>query len=63
MISEYTYLGDRSTVDPYKGRQCNGVRKPNGKCIRGKNGNMLVSFQETLVVVQARLLRKIKRPT
>ena len=63
MINEYVYLGDRSTGVLYKGQQCKGVRRADGKCIRGKNGNMLVSFHKTLVVVQARLLRKIKRPT
>ena len=61
MINEYQYLGDRSTAEPYKGQPCNAVRRADGKCIRGKNGNMLVSFYETLVVVQARLLRKTKK--
>lgn len=61
MMYEYVYLGDRSTAALYKGRQCNAVRRADGKCVRGKNGNMIVVFDDKLVVVQARLLRKIKR--
>jgi hypothetical protein len=58
---EYVYLGDRSTAQLYKGQKCKAVFRADGKCIRGKNGNMLVSFREVQVVVQARLLRKIKK--
>jgi hypothetical protein len=60
-MNEYTYIGDRSTSSVYKGRTCRAIRRNDGKCIRGKNGNMLVSFENNIVVVQARLLRKIKR--
>jgi hypothetical protein len=58
---EYTYLGDRLTAPEHKGRLCTAVRRPDGKCIRGKNGNMLIRWEngETCVVI-ARLLRKIK---
>jgi hypothetical protein len=63
MMYDYVYLGDRSTAELYKRQQCNAVRRADGKCIRGKNGNMIVVFHEKPVVVQARLLRKIKRPT
>ena len=55
----YRYLGDRLTDPKYKGQQCEAVRNVNGKCIRGRNGSMLVSFSGTTVVVIARLLRKI----
>jgi hypothetical protein len=59
---EYTYLGDRNTDPVYKGQACAAVRR-NGKCIRGKNGNMLVRFLDGRTVnVVARLLRKIKPP-
>lgn len=55
----YKYLGDRYT-DPFlKGKTCEAVRRPDGKCIRGKNGSMLVSFEGVKVVVIGRLLRKI----
>jgi hypothetical protein len=56
----YKYLGDKNTDLNLKGRTCTAIRK-NGKCIRGKNGNMLVKFNngEQHVVI-ARLLRKIK---
>ena len=57
---EYVYLGDRNTDPVYKKRHCRAVRQ-NGKCIRGKNGNMLVQFEDgTTVNVVARLLRKRK---
>jgi hypothetical protein len=58
---EYTYLGDRLTAPRFKGQPCRAVRRKDGKCIRGKNGSMLVMFAggETAVVI-GRLLRKIK---
>lgn len=59
-MNEYIYIGDRNTWDFYKGRSCKAVRRPDGKCIRGKNGNMLVDFDGNEAVVVARLLRKIK---
>lgn len=58
---EYIYLGDRNTDLLYKQRRCAAVRR-NGKCIRGRNGNMLVCFEDgRMVNVVARLLRKIKK--
>jgi hypothetical protein len=60
---EYKYLGDRLTSHQYKGQLCRAVRIK-GKCIRGKNSNMLVTFQDgSTAVVLARLLRKIKPGT
>lgn len=56
----YIYLGDRNTDPALKNRPCTAVHCSKGKCIRGKNGNMLVSFGNTLHVVVARLLRKTK---
>lgn len=62
-MMEYTYQGDRFTDPKLKGLQCQAVRK-NGKCIRGKNGNMLVKFSnDQTAVVLARQLRKIKCQT
>ena len=57
----YKYLGDRFTDEKYKQQLCEAVRRVDGKCIRGKNGSMLVKFQngETVNVI-GRLLRKIK---
>jgi hypothetical protein len=58
---EYTYRGDKLTDEKYKQQPCNAVRRSNGKCIRGKNGNMLVRFEDgNTVVVLARQLRKIR---
>lgn len=60
---QYLYLGDKFTDPKYKGSTCAAVRRPDGKCIRGKNGNMLVEFSwGEKVVVVGRLLRKIKSP-
>jgi hypothetical protein len=57
---EYVYLGDRNTKDVLKKQHCKAVRRANGKCIRGKNGSMLVEFEnEIKAVVVGRLLRKI----
>jgi len=57
----YKYLGDRFTDEKYKGQLCQAVRRPDGKCIRGKNGSMLVEFAGGIKVnVIGRLLRKIK---
>ncbi len=58
--AKYIYLGDRFTDPGNRGRQCNAVELLNGKCIRGRNGNMLVDINGTKTVVVARLLRKIK---
>jgi hypothetical protein len=55
---DYVYLGDRNTSSILKKASCNAVRR-NGKCIRGKNGSMMVQFEDGKVhVVVGRLLRK-----
>lgn len=59
-MSEYIYKGDRFTDPDLKGRTCRAIRRKDGKCIRGKNGNMLVDFDGLIVNVIARQLRKIK---
>lgn len=60
-MSEYIYRGDRWTDPALKGKQCSAVRRADGKCIRGRNGNMLVRFNDDrTVVVIARLLKKTK---
>jgi len=56
----YRYLGDRYTDARLKGKRCRAIRTLDSRCIRGKNGSMLVSFDGEPVVVIARLLRKIK---
>lgn len=59
---EYTYLGDRLTRPNLKKQPCKAVRRPDGKCIRGKNGNMLVELETgERIVVLGRLLRKAKK--
>lgn len=56
---EYLYLGDRQTDPHRKKARCCSIRNAQGKCIRGRNGNFLVRFEDgTAVVVLGRLLRK-----
>lgn len=58
---DYKYLGDRMTDPKWKGQSYSAIRRPDGKCIRGRNGSMLVRFEDgTPVNVIGRLLRKIK---
>lgn len=54
----YRYLGDKFTSPELKGGLCKAVRRADGKCIRGKNGSMLVEFEFGKAVVIGRLLRK-----
>jgi hypothetical protein len=57
----YIYLGDRLTDEHLKGQRCEAVRRADGKCIRGKNGSMLVKFADgSMHVVLGRRLRKLK---
>lgn len=55
----YRYLGDRFTDEKLRGAICEAVRRKDGKCIRGKNGSMLVEFNGKKVNVIGRLLRKV----
>jgi hypothetical protein len=58
---DYYYLGDRNTDPALKNIPCNAVRKTDGKCIRGKNGSMLVELRDGMrVVVVGRLLRRVR---
>jgi hypothetical protein len=57
----YIYRGDRYTDVKYKMQPCQPVLTSTGKCIRGKNGNMLVSFQSGTVVILARQLRRLDK--
>ncbi|HEX8657234.1 MAG TPA: hypothetical protein VF690_06860 [Hymenobacter sp.] len=60
MDKRYTYQGDRLTSVALKGQSCTAVLNARGKCIRGRNSNMLVEFEtQGRQVVLARLLRKI----
>lgn len=58
---EYVYLGDRNTSEALRKRLCCAVRRA-GKCVRGKNGSMLVKFEDGCErVVIGRLLRKVNK--
>ena len=60
---DYIYLGDRLTRPELRRMPCRAVRRSDGKCIRGRNGNMLVEFDGVgKCVILGRLLRKIKKP-
>jgi hypothetical protein len=55
----YLYLGDKYTAPAFKGKLCIAVRRIDTKCIRGRNGAMLVEFENgERVIVIGRLLRK-----
>ncbi|MBE7177235.1 MAG: hypothetical protein INR69_12565 [Mucilaginibacter polytrichastri] len=55
----YRYTGDRQTEDRFKNALCTAVMNNKYRCIRGRNGNMLVRFDSgRIVVVPARRLRK-----
>jgi hypothetical protein len=59
MLVEYVYLGDRNTDPLLKGIACRAVRRSDGKCIRGRNGSMLVQLEDgRKMVLIGRLLRK-----
>jgi hypothetical protein len=61
MPQQYIYKGDKLTADFWKGKACTAVLNEIGKCIRGRNGSMLVEFDDgTKSVIIGRLLRKIK---
>ena len=56
---DYIYKGDRLTIESLKGSECKAVRRSDGKCIRGRNGSMLVEFQsgEKHVILGRRLIK------
>lgn len=61
---DYVYLGDRWTRPELRGATCRAVRRADGRCIRGRNGSMLVQIVTsdgtpgpTHVVVGRRLRR------
>jgi len=57
----YLYRGDRLTDAKYKMQPCLPMLSNRGKCIRGKNGNMFVSFQSGSCIVLARQLRRLDK--
>ncbi len=57
----YLYRGDRYTDSCYKLQPCSPVLSNAAKCIRGKNGNMLVNFVSGRVVILARQLRRLDK--
>ena len=57
---EYRYLGDRFTRAELRGAHCRAIRRADGRCIRGRNGSMLVEFAAGLsCVVLGRRLRRL----
>lgn len=63
-MKRYTYIGDRMTDPELKGQFCSAVLRDDGKCIRGRNGSMLVQFDSgRTAVVIGRLLRKVSKLT
>lgn len=57
----YVYCGDRLTAPQLAGLPLDAVRRADGRCIRGTNGNMLVvDAAGVRYVVLGRQLRKRK---
>ena len=59
----HIYQGDRMAwhlASRWCGRRVAAVRRADGKCIRGRNGNMLVEAGGKTVVLPGRQLRKLK---
>ena len=58
----YKYFGDKLTDSKFKGQICTLPKRPNGKCIRGRNGTMLAEFEtgERVTIIGRLLLRKVK---
>jgi hypothetical protein len=58
--ADYMYLGDRITRAALKNKPCSARRRADGKCIRGRNGNMSVVFEDGQAeTVLAKRLRKV----
>lgn len=58
-MTTYIYRGDRLTDPVLKGATVHAMRNSAGKCIRGRNSNMLVMTDDgRVIVVLARQLRK-----
>jgi len=56
---EYIYLGDRITDPNLRKARCRAIRH-DGKCLRGKNGSMMVEFEDgRTAIIIGRLLRKL----
>lgn len=55
---DYVYLGDRLTDEALRGMRCSAVRRSDGKCVRGRNGSMLVIDEQGMrhVVIGHRLI-------
>lgn len=61
-MSTHYYRGDRWTAEELRGVFCTLPKRKDGKCIRGRNGNILVQLEDgRRVVVAGRQLRKIPR--
>ncbi len=59
MIPDYVYMGDRLTDPLLRGLPVNAVRRADGRCVRGRNGSMLVEdVQGKRYVVLGRQLVK-----
>lgn len=60
-MTTYIYRGDKLTDPALKGIVVTAVRRADGKCIRGRNANMLVQTEDgRRIVVLARQLRKVQ---
>jgi hypothetical protein len=60
--SRYVYLGAKMTRPELVGAGCDPVRRPDGRCIVGRNATQLVRFEsgEEVVVMRRRLRLRSK---
>lgn len=58
----YLYLGDRWTDARWIGRECDPVRRADGRCIVGKSKALVIFDCGTRVVVMRRRLRVLSKP-
>lgn len=61
LTRRYTYHGDKHTDQTLKGAICWAAINASGKCIRGRNGSMLVFFassEQPTVILGKHLRRK-----
>jgi hypothetical protein len=57
----HLFLGDRWTDPKLRHQPCGTVKRADGRCIRGRNGNILVVLPSgRRVVVPGRRLRKME---
>lgn len=58
-MTTYTYLGDKHTDPALRSMTFTAIRRPDGKCIRGKSNMLVRGSDGRAYVVLGRRLRKV----